>query len=84
MHVFNPRKYLSGFRDANRQIREVRSKKGTAYARQYAHDCHEHCDKTMNATKRDDRYSYAVGQAGAFGYFASNGEIQSVRFKEGK
>lgn len=67
--------YYSGRDKANAEILDVRSRKGTAAAMDYAHERHEQCDRTMNRTSKSDRYSFSVGQAGAFGYFAANGSL---------
>jgi len=67
--------YYKGRDAANKEIREIQLEQGTPAAKAYAHERHEQCDKTMNATKRDDRYSYSAGQAGAFGWMAANSYI---------
>ena len=67
------RHYLLGNLRADREIELYRSGHSEKEARAYARCRHEQCDRTMNNTSRSDRYSFAVGQAGAFGHYASNG-----------
>lgn len=81
---FSPSHYASGNRHANADIKKVSQKYGVAATKNYAHDRHEKCDRLMNKVKKNSNYySFLVGQAGAFGYYAANGYRQFVDPKKG-
>lgn len=81
---FSQSNYVSGNRHANADIKKVSQKYGVAATKNYAHDRHEKCDRLMNKVKKNSNYySFLVGQAGAFGYYAANGYRQFVDPKKG-